>query len=247
MQTPRQRRITSFLALVTGLVLASGALAEGRLTPHKAEYQVKISVLSGRLNTELVTTEDGYKATHLIKPTGLAGALVGGNIFAESEFKEAPNGLVPLRYVANDEISSEKLRVDIKFDWDEQRAHGTYQTKDDPEAVELNDPLNGDVHDGVSIQYELMADLINGTSDPQYVLFEHDKVRKLEITNVGEQSVTTKAGTFTAVGVRHQAEGSSRATTLWLAKELGYLPVVIERHRKGKLQMRAKLVRYEPS
>ena len=102
------------------------------------------------------------------------------------------------------------------------------------------------VHDGVSIQYELMADLLNGASGQEYVLYEHDKVRKLAITKVGEQTVSTKAGNFNAVGIRHQAEGSSRATTMWLAEELDYLPVMIERHRKGKLQMRAKLVRYEP-
>lgn len=239
------RIFLAFLAILAATALCAPALADGALTPHRAEYSVKISVLSGKLNTQLVRTDQGYKATHLIKPTGLAGALVGGDIFAESEFREGDSGLIPLRYSANDEISNEKLRVDIAFDWDEKRAVGSYQTKDDPEAVELNDPLDGWAHDGVSIQYELMADLANGATGQEYVLYEHDKIRKLLITNVGSQTVSTKAGTFNAVGIKHQAEGSSRATTLWLAEELGYLPVVIERHRKGKLQMRAKLVNYE--
>ena len=32
-----------------------------------------------------------------------------------------------------------------------------------------------------------------------------------------------------------------------LFEELGYLPVIIEQHRKGKLQVRAVLTRYEPT
>ena len=52
------------------------------------------------------------------------------------------------------------------------------------------------------------------------------------------------AGEFNAVGIQHQAENSSRVTTLWCVKELGYLPVVIEQHRKGKLRMRAELSKY---
>ena len=51
---------------------------------------------------------------------------------------------------------------------------------------------------------------------------------------------------FRAVGIQHQAENSSRITTLWCVEELGYLPAVIERHRKGKLQMRALLKTYSP-
>jgi len=33
-------------------------------------------------------------------------------------------------------------------------------------------------------------------------------------------------------------------TTLWCVEELGYVPVLIEQHRKGKLRMRAELQTY---
>ncbi|MCH8944992.1 MAG: hypothetical protein IH910_09435 [Proteobacteria bacterium] len=56
-----------------------------------------------------------------------------------------------------------------------------------------------------------------------------------------------KAGSYEAVGIQHQAEGSSRITTLWCVEELGYLPVVIEQHRKGKLKFRASLQKYTPT
>jgi hypothetical protein len=56
--------------------------------------------------------------------------------------------------------------------------------------------------------------------------------------------VKTKAGTYEVVGIQHQKEGSSRVTTLWCAPELGYLPIVIEQHRKKKRNFRATLTKY---
>ena len=234
------------LWIATGVLVAFSATAAAELTPHRAEYKVKISVLSGKLTTALTRDGDRFVATHLVKPTGLAGGFVGGEIFAESEFQEGSDGLLPMRYSANDEISSEKLRTDIAFDWDARRATGTFQTRDDPEPRPVDEELVDDAHDGVSIQYELMKDLMNSGPNTEYVLFEHDRQRQLNIDTVGTQTVKTRAGEFETIGIRHQAEGSSRATTLWCAPELGYLPVMIERHRKGKLQMRAQLVSYEP-
>ena len=251
------RNLHKPLLLLTLLAVFSGATGTAEtatgnaLTPHRAEYRVKISVLSGRLNTELRRAGDRYVATHLIKPTGLASAFAGGDILAESEFRTTDDAIIPLRYTGNDEISSDKLRVDIAFDWDARRATGQFQTDEDPTPVAVDTPLEELVHDPVSIQYELMADLArHGSTDgstAEYVLFEHDRVRTVEISQVGTQRIETRAGTFDAIGIRHQARNSSRATTLWIAAELGYLPVMIERHRKGKLQMRAKLTKYEPT
>ena len=219
----------------------------GALTPHRAEYRVKINILGGRLRTELRRSGDRYIATHLIEPTGLASAFAGGDILAESEFRTTGDDVIPLRYTGNDEVSRDKVRVDIAFDWDARRATGQFQTKEDPAPVAVDTPLDELVHDPVSIQYELMANLARGSATTEYVLFEHDRVRPVEISRVGSQRVKTEAGTFDAIGIRHQARNSSRATTLWIAAELGYLPVMIERHRKGKLQMRAKLEKYEPT
>ena len=56
------------------------ALAEPLLTPHTAVYKVKISVVSGELNTELRKTADGYVANHVVRATGLSRLLTRGTI-----------------------------------------------------------------------------------------------------------------------------------------------------------------------
>lgn len=218
-------------------LLPSLLLADGQLTPHRAEYKVRISIVSGRLDTELRTTETGYVAHHVIRPVGISRMLTNGEMDVSSEFTAERDGVKPVSYHAIDTIRHEP-EANIHFDWNTNQAIGTVGD----EAVTLQ--LHGISHDSVSIQYELMLDLINGGPSPQYTLFDVDKMRIANVRNVGTREVKVKAGTFEVVGIQHQKEGSSRVTTLWCAKELDYLPVIIEQHRKGKLNFRATLENY---
>jgi len=208
------------------------------LTPHRAEYKVKISVLSGRLNTQLRVTDSGYEAEHRIVPTGMARLVASGSIEEISGFETTDDGVVPVYYRSSDTLSRDKTQADLEFDWETGALAGTVND------AEVETILEEFAHDRVSIQYELMLDLINGSTGDTYVLFDIDELKTLTVTSIGTQEVRVPAGRFTAVGIQHQAEGSSRVTTMWCVEELDYLPVIIEQHRNGKLRMRAKLREY---
>ena len=231
-----------FVRLITALIvvfLAGQVSAETALTPHTAQYKVRISVVSGQLNTELRKTADGYVANHVIKPTGMSKLITRGTMDVTSTFSSESDGVKPIRYQSVDTIRKDP-DVDLTFDWTTNEVSGTVGDED----VSLQ--LEGIAHDSVSIQYELMHDLLNGDPDEHYVLFDVDKMRMANISIAGEKKIKTKAGTFTAIGIQHQKVGSSRIMTLWCVEELDYLPVVIEQHRKGKLKFRAALVKYTP-
>ena len=232
-----------FARLATALIVAffaSQVSAETTLTPHTAQYKVRISVVSGQLNTELRKTADGYVANHVIKPTGMSRLIARGSMNVTSAFSSETDGVKPIRFQSVDTIRDDP-DVDLTFDWTTNEVSGTVGEED----VLLQ--LDGIAHDSVSIQYELMHDLLNGGASEQYVLFDVNKMRIANVSIAGEKEIKTKAGKFTAIGIQHQKEGSSRITTLWCVEELGYLPVVIEQHRKGKLKFRATLMRYTPS
>lgn len=227
--------------LILGIALVSAnALASPRLMPHSAEYKVKIKVVSGRLTTTLVASDAGYTAIHIIKPTGMSKLLTRGTMDVTSNFAVTAGGVKPISYHADDTIRDDPP-VDITFDWESNQAFGRVGE----EAVSI--PLPGLSHDNVSIQYQLMHDLLAGSDTAQYTLFDVDKLKTTTVTRVANKTVKTKAGRFEAVGIRHQNEGSSRITTLWCVEELGFLPVVIEQHRKGKLNFRASLLNYTPT
>ena len=163
--------------------------------------------------------------------------LTNGRMRVSSEFTAGEDGVRPVRFHELDTIKDEP-EVRLGFDWTTNTASGTVGKED------VTFQLDGISHDNVSIQYALMHDLLNGCPQETYVLFDVDKMRVAHVRNVGTKKVKTKAGSFEVVGIQHKREGSSRVTTLWCAPELGYLPVVIEQHRKKKLNFRATLTKY---
>ena len=229
----------SRLLIAASIAFAPLVAFAGDLTPHRAEYKVRIAVVSGQLNTELRATDNGYVATHVVKPTGVSRMITRGRMQVSSEFTADAEGVRPVTYHAVDTIRKDP-EAHITFEWDTNEARGTVGNDD----VVLQ--LDGLAHDAVSIQYQLMHDLINDAPSASYVLFDVEKMRVANVRNVGSKTVKTKAGSFEVVGIEHQKEGSSRTTTLWCAPELDYLPVVIEQHRKGKLNFRASLTSYSP-
>jgi hypothetical protein len=234
--------LNRFLSILPLLALYAAPLqAEPLLTPHKATYKIKISVLGGQLDTELRLTATGYSATHIVEPTGMSRMFSRGSIAETSDFDSAADGVRPREYVSDDTLSREEEHARIHFDWDTGEARGTVN------GNEVVSVIDGLAHDRVSIQYELMHDLISGNASDKYTMFEIDRLRPVNVQVIGEKTVKVPAGEFQVIGVQHQAEGSKRVTTLWCAEQLGYLPVIIEQHRKGKLQVRATLENYTPT
>ncbi len=229
---------SGIVALLAATVLAQ--CAEAAFTPHSAEYKVRISVVGGRLNTQLIETEDGYAAHHVVKPTGVARMITRGTIDEYSEFQITEDGVRPDTYRSHDRITSDKVKADFTFDWDALQAVGIVNGED------IVFDMGELAHDRVSIQYQLMHDLLEDDETDTYTLFDIDEMKTLNITRIGEKQVEVGAGEFTAIGVQHQRVGSSRVTTMWCVEELDYLPVIVEQHRKGKLRMRATLDRYTP-
>lgn len=234
------RRLTTLLVLATTL-LSSLSLAVETLVPHTAEYKIKISVLGGRLNTAFARTPDGYMAHSTIKPTGMARLIARGTIAENSVFANYGDGLRPSEFHSVDTLSRGGEIVDFAFDWQQTEVTGVINGED------FQADLDGIVHDRISLQYALMYDLLNGGHRDSYSLQDAEKLKLLSVSSLGDKIVKVPFGTFETIGIQHRAGNSSRVTTLWCAKELDYLPVKIEQHRKGKLLFRALLEEYVPT
>jgi len=160
-----------------------------------------------------------------------------GTLDVTSEFQVTVDHIKPVRFKAIDTIRN-KPEINLLFDWENYLVKGAIGK----ELVQFT--LNDIAYDNVSIQYELMNDLLTGNLQSQYTLFDINELKIASISTTGKKLIKTIAGNFTTVGIKHQKIGSSQITTLWCAEELDYLPVVIEQHRKGKLKFRASLTKY---
>jgi hypothetical protein len=230
-------RIVLFVLLLTASGLATAAES---LVPHAAEYKVKISVLGGILSTRVEATETGYFAESSIEATGMSRIIAHGSIRENSIISLSEAGLRPQRFRSTDTLTKDAQDVDLTFDWAQGSVGGLIG------GAEFEADLADNTHDRVSLQYGLMQDLLSGIERDEYALQDAERLKLLSITNVGKKTVTVPFGTFEAIGIQHRAENSSRTTTLWCVEELGFLPVIIEQHRKGKRQMRALLTSYTP-
>ncbi len=235
--------ISYFLQATTALlVLALSAMvsAAPALTPHAAEYRIKISVLGGNLNTRLEARVDGYHAESSIEPTGMSRIVARGSIIESSDFTIAGDEVKTQRFVSADTLSKGGQTVYMDFDWDDMNIEGTI------DGAAYDAELQSNTLDRVSLQYGLMVDLLNNGERASYKLQDADELKQLNIRNIGRRTMKVPFGSFEAVGIQHQTENSSRVTTLWCAEELGYLPVVIEQHKGDKLRVRAVLTEYQP-
>ena len=210
------------------------------LVPHTAEYRIQISLLAGQLTTTLKESADGYRAESIVRATGLSQIFANGEIKESSEFAFSPEGLRPRHFLSNDNLLGDLETVDFSFDWDSGTVTGHWN------GEPFENRFEGVMHDRVSLQYGLMMNIFNGVHQERYFLQDAEKFKSLSIRNIGNETVTVPFGQFEATGIQHQAESSSRLTTLWMVEELGYLPVIIEQQRKGKLLVRAVLVDYHP-
>ncbi len=229
------------IGLCVNFISSRPTLASEALIPHTAEYKIKISVLGGKLYTSFQLTDQGYAATSTIKATGMARLVAHGKITESSAFTDFDDGIRPAEFHSVDSLSSNGEVVDLTFDWDSREVAGQIDGED------FRADLDGIVHDRVSLQYALMHDLINGGHRDEYSLQDAEKLKLLSVSDMGSKIVKVPFGKFEAIGIQHRAGNSSRVTTLWCAKELGFLPIMIEQHRKGKLKVRAVLANYTPN
>jgi hypothetical protein len=81
-----------------------------------------------------------------------------------------------------------------------------------------------------------MRDLASTGAPRTYRLADEDSVADYEYTDNGTATMQTGAGSLETRILTQQRAGSSRATWLWVAPELGFLPVRIEQRRDGEVQ-----------
>ena len=214
------------------------AEAEVPLTPHVAEYNIKISLLGGKLNTTLDLVANGYRAESTIKATGLSRIIARGNIVESSFFRIPLGGLRPNWFISDDSLTRKKKNVEVIFNWQTNTVQGISG------GMEFETALFANTHDRLSLQYVLMHDLLNDDLRDNYLLQDAEELKTLTITTNGTREIEVPFGHFKAVGIQHQTPGSNRTTTLWMVKELGFIPAVIEQRRKGKVMVRAELSSY---
>lgn len=211
-------------------VATGGRARADELKPFEASYiwiwhgmTVAVSTL------KLDQHQDSWVYASKSDPRGI-GRMFSERPIQQSTLRITASGVQPLSYKADDGTSGSKRDADVQFDWEHNRATGTY------EDTKVDMPLQPGIQDDLSVQIALMVELLAGRTPSQFLLIDKNSVREYKYTREGEESLSTPLGKLATVIYRSQKTGSPRVTRFWCAPSLGFIPLRAEQKKGDDVQ-----------
>jgi hypothetical protein len=222
------------VALALLLLCASGqAFAADCPQPFKITFAVEWHGMDAGTSVLELTRKGAnefvYRSSN--RARGLFRVALPDTITQTSHFMIENGVVMPLSYEGNDGSSDTSKDVSLKFDWDARKVTGVAEDKP------VEQPLEKGVQDSLSVQVALMCALAAGQAPQSFQLIDKDEVKEYQYTREGEATLDTAVGKLATVIYKSQKAGSSRATRLWIAPSLGYLPVRAEQSKRDKREL----------
>jgi Protein of unknown function (DUF3108) len=210
---------------------------ETGIAPFVAHYQADWkNILVGTSEIQLTHgTEPGhYLYTWTITARGIFRIAYSDDLVQKSWLTMTGDHVRPDKYFGKEGSKT----VELNFDWQERRATGVSETK--PVDIKLPDGTQ----DVMSIQVEVMLDLMKGNLPATFQIIDKDQLKEFNYTQEGTAKIRTAIGELDTIIVTSQRAGNNRILRMWFAPSLGFVPVQAERSRDGKVEiaMRVKSV-----
>src|ERR1700685_3700330 len=228
-------RVRAFIALSLALGVQGSAGADAGIAPFSAHYEADwkgISIGTSDLELKQDAAPGHYVYTWTITARGIF-RLYRDEVTQKSWLSINAGHVRPEKYRAEDGSSS----VNLDFDWEGGRARGTSEQK----PVDL--VLAAGTQDVMSIQIEVMLDLIKGELPKTFQIIDKDELKEFIYTQEGTASIRTALGQLDTVIVASQRTGNNRILRMWFAPSLGFVPVQAERSRDGKVEIAMRIKR----
>jgi hypothetical protein len=145
-----------------------------------------------------------------------------------SVLRVTDHGVEPQSFRAD--AGSEEHDANVIFNWQSGRATGTY------EGTKLDMPIKSGIQDDLSVQIELIFDLLHGKAPQNLSMIDKNTVRDYRYQREGEETIDTPFGQVATVIYSSQHAGSPRITRFWCAPSMGYLPMRVEQKRIDKVE-----------
>ncbi|GAB4360285.1 MAG: hypothetical protein Kow0073_19550 [Immundisolibacter sp.] len=217
--------------LVLGLLLALPVAATPK-ADWEATYSVRQGSIEGGQAVQRYTAADGrYRLTLDVTPGGIVALFTQETFHDESSGEVSAGGWRPLQYLHVREGGRKQRDYEYQFDW--QAGHVAEVDGDRPPAQLPPGTLDELTY--VEALRRALADGRTGLTLP--VLYGSDgQIRDYRLETLGEEEVSTPAGRFKTIKVQRTQTGGKYTVTLWCAPALDYLPVRIDRHKRGRSQ-----------
>lgn len=216
------------LILLTLFIPVSPAVAnDNPLKPFRAQYIVEQDDdMIARTTVSLSTAgKNRWLYQSNSEPTGWLASMLGIAIAQQSEWTWH-EGVKTLTY--RYDRSGKEKHVHMIFDWQQMKV--TNIINGDPWHMQIPDATQ----DKLGITLALMAHLAESETDTSFPVADGGKLKTYDYKILGKLSLDTALGKINTITVTRNKRGRSKAkeATLWLAPDLGYLLVRMEKPDK---------------
>ena len=228
------RKIKKSATLIFALLFYS--LGWSIPSEFQAIYNAQLKQVDGQVMMTLKKEQDNLYSYEIItRPSGFWRVIIDGSIWEKSTFS-LTNGVIQSKtYDLTDTIRSKPRQSLAIFDWDNLLLSGNYKDR----KFEL--PLNIDVIDRATLQIAIIANNQGPNLSSDYYILDRDKVLKVQVNKKDTVNVRVPFGEFETIEIQHRSEQSEITNSLWLAPELGYIPIKIAQKEDGKIVFSASL------
>lgn len=200
------------------------------LTPYQAVYGSNVGGIDAEMKQTLKNTDADLWQLH----NAISFMFLG---FEEQATFIATDGDTTAQtYRYSNKISSSR-NSNLRFDWKNSSVLDREQ-----EQQPLGIPAGA--MDKLSFQVQLRMDLLRegeNFKDKTYQLIDRNRIKTYTVSRLGEETITTSAGTFNAIKVKQQRPGKDRYTLIWLARDHDNFVLRIQRIDKGEADYQVDL------
>lgn len=212
----------------TLLLILSIGTASAAPQAFQANYSVIKSGLSlGEMKANLTYSGNQYTYLKQTKANGLAALISGDTLTERSQGNKQGHQLSSKNYLHHHKNRRKDRRDQFNFAAPSQ-VQGNYRGT----AYSLNVP-NGTI-DPALLELRIMDD-IAANRPLSYRITEKGKLKDYRFRKLSRETLTLPAGRYECEKIQMIRDNGQRTTTIWLAKELNYLPVQIRHNEKGDI------------
>ncbi len=223
--------------ILAGLLLSAGqavsaALApDAGISPFRAEYRISVGgIPAGKVEVSLELSADGnYRYRQHSVPLGLLAVLKSDEITEISEGLIRGDRVIPSSYLYKREQSKKPQQENLVFDWETGRV-----TDRTTNAVWSVDIPQG-TQDKFSKQLALMVAMSSARNAVTFQVADDERLKTYHFRPQGTETIEIEKKKFDTLKIARSKGDRPSKSTLWLAPQLHFLPVKVEKLERGNL------------
>jgi hypothetical protein len=221
------------LLLLLGIYLFSvEALAQtdSTLQPFTAKYQLnRGNMLIGKVTNTLRLEKSGnYTYTSITKPVGIVAAFSSDVITEISQGQIKHKQVIPLTYTYEHKRKKRPKFRKQEFNWNSNKLSILAP------KPQLSIDISKDTQDKASMVLAMMEAVPSTADSIKITVADKKKLKEYLIRKQGIEQISAGGSDYNSVKLGVSKAGEKPSTRFWLAPELNYIPVQIEKQEKKK-------------